>query len=409
MLSVLRISLFLALTWPSFVWAQATVLQGGPWAAGHAPVYAGDGGSQPVLMDSGGAGGGVFGEGLSELGITSRSATGAYPAASSGSGPFGTHSCMYDAPVTNSTGYHYLCFDSNANGGGMLAYGASGGAGVLPFALNVNGTTYSFPLPGTGTVVGPGSSVAGHIATWTNASGVLIGDSGIVATSLAPLVSPNFTTPVLGAATATTINKLTLTAPATGSTLTIADGKTLTVSNTLTLTGTDSSTLAIGAGGTLTTAAFTAIGTSGATIPLLSVANTWTAAQNMLSGVALGADPHLLYDVNATTIGIRIGAAGPYFNIRTVAGSNMDLNNASGGSVTFSSGGTLLATVNTAGALTLTGGLTTASSTLHTTTTALTNGAAAALGTLTNAPAAGNPTKWVPINDNGTTRYIPAW
>lgn len=39
----------------------------------------------------------------------------------------------------------------------------------------------------------------------------------------------------------------------------------------------------------------------------------------------------------------------------------------------------------------------------------LTNGAAAAAGTLTNAPAAGNPTKWVAINDNGTTRYIPAW
>lgn len=40
---------------------------------------------------------------------------------------------------------------------------------------------------------------------------------------------------------------------------------------------------------------------------------------------------------------------------------------------------------------------------------ALTNGAAAQLGTLTNAPTAGDPTKWIPINDNGTTRYIPAW
>lgn len=39
----------------------------------------------------------------------------------------------------------------------------------------------------------------------------------------------------------------------------------------------------------------------------------------------------------------------------------------------------------------------------------LTNGAAANTATLTNAPVAGNPTKWVPINDNGTTRYIPAW
>ena len=41
--------------------------------------------------------------------------------------------------------------------------------------------------------------------------------------------------------------------------------------------------------------------------------------------------------------------------------------------------------------------------------TAYTNNAAAAVGTLTNAPAAGNPTKWIPINDNGTIRNIPAW
>ena len=40
---------------------------------------------------------------------------------------------------------------------------------------------------------------------------------------------------------------------------------------------------------------------------------------------------------------------------------------------------------------------------------ALTNGAGALLGTLANSPVAGNPTKWVPINDNGTTRYIPTW
>lgn len=40
---------------------------------------------------------------------------------------------------------------------------------------------------------------------------------------------------------------------------------------------------------------------------------------------------------------------------------------------------------------------------------ALTDGAGAGAGTITNAPAAGNPTKWVAINDNGTTRYIPAW
>ena len=37
------------------------------------------------------------------------------------------------------------------------------------------------------------------------------------------------------------------------------------------------------------------------------------------------------------------------------------------------------------------------------------NGAGAQAGTMTNAPTAGNPTKWIPIDDNGTTRYIPAW
>lgn len=63
--------------------------------------------------------------------------------------------------------------------------------------------------------------------------------------------SPTLITPVLGIATATTINKVTFTAPATGSTLTIADGKTLTVSNTLTFTGTDTSSVAFGAGGTV--------------------------------------------------------------------------------------------------------------------------------------------------------------
>lgn len=40
-----------------------------------------------------------------------------------------------------------------------------------------------------------------------------------------------------------TINKLTLTAPATGATLTLADGKTVTINSTLTLVGTDSTTL----------------------------------------------------------------------------------------------------------------------------------------------------------------------
>lgn len=41
--------------------------------------------------------------------------------------------------------------------------------------------------------------------------------------------------------------------------------------------------------------------------------------------------------------------------------------------------------------------------------TSYANGAGVGAGTITTAPSAGNPTKWIPIDDNGTTRYVPAW
>ena len=63
--------------------------------------------------------------------------------------------------------------------------------------------------------------------------------------------SPTLISPTLGVASATSVNKLTITAPTTSATLTIADGKTLTSSNSLTFTGTDSSSVAFGSGGTV--------------------------------------------------------------------------------------------------------------------------------------------------------------
>lgn len=60
-------------------------------------------------------------------------------------------------------------------------------------------------------------------------------------------------------------------------------------------------------------------------------------------------------------------------------------------------------------AMTLTGALTTKSGTLVTNTQAYTDGSAGNTATLTNAPAVGNPTKWIPLVDNGITRYVPTW
>ncbi len=87
--------------------------------------------------------------------------------------------------------------------------------------------------------------------------------------------SPTLVTPTLGVATATSINKVAITAPATSATLTIANGKTLTASNTLTFAGTDGKTLTTNAnltlagtdGKTLTTnASLTLGGTDGKTL-----------------------------------------------------------------------------------------------------------------------------------------------
>jgi hypothetical protein len=41
--------------------------------------------------------------------------------------------------------------------------------------------------------------------------------------------------------------------------------------------------------------------------------------------------------------------------------------------------------------------------------TTITGGGTSNVPTLTSGPVTGNPTKWMPYDDNGTTRYIPAW
>lgn len=78
------------------------------------------------------------------------------------------------------------------------------------------------------------------------------GTTGTTTTNLVFSASPTFTgTPVLSTATATSINKVAITAPATSATLTIADGKTLTINESLTLSASSSASIAFGTGGTV--------------------------------------------------------------------------------------------------------------------------------------------------------------
>ena len=136
------------------------------------------------------------------------------------------------------------------NGTIVLTTGVSG---VLPVANG--GTGISSLGAGVATFLGTPSS-ANLAAAVTNETG-----SG----NLVFATSPTLVTPVLGVASATSINKVALTAPATGSTLTIANGKTLTANNTLTLAGTDATTMTFPA--------------SSATVAGLAIAQTFTISQ----------------------------------------------------------------------------------------------------------------------------------
>lgn len=121
--------------------------------------------------------------------------------------------------------------------------------------------------------------------------------------------------------------------------------------------------------------------------------------------VTSGATTVNLFNATATTL--NIGGAATTLSLGAATGTasiknqTITLPNATGMSVGADPGGGNLFRVG--------GALTVNSATMIATKTAFTDGAGVGAGTITNAPAAGNPTKWIPVDDNGTVRYIPAW
>jgi hypothetical protein len=86
-----------------------------------------------------------------------------------------------------------------------------------------NGT--GLPIAG---ITGLGTGVGTWLATPSSANLAAAVTDETGSGALVFATSPTFVTPILGAASATTIDKVTITAPATNAILTIADGKTLT-------------------------------------------------------------------------------------------------------------------------------------------------------------------------------------
>jgi len=139
-------------------------------------------------------------------------------------------------PVTSTlqTGWTFHIVNNST---GNLTVNSSGGNAVITV---IPGTTAMVTCIGTAaTTAADWEAGLTDFSTYTGTGNVVMA------------TSPTLTTPTLGVASATSVNKVAITAPATSATLTIADGKTLTASNTLTFTGTDSSSVAFGAGGTV--------------------------------------------------------------------------------------------------------------------------------------------------------------
>lgn len=100
-------------------------------------------------------------------------------------------------------------------------------------------------LPVATGISGLGTGIATFLATPSSANlrGAVTDETGTGALVFAS--TPTLVTPILGVATATSVNKVAITAPATSATLTVADGKTLTANSSLTLAGADSKTLTV--------------------------------------------------------------------------------------------------------------------------------------------------------------------
>jgi len=115
----------------------------------------------------------------------------------------------------------------------------------------------------SGDVVGPASATDNAVVRFDGATGKLVQNSAVTIADT--------TGDILGGS----YNKIAITAPATGATLTIADGKTLTVNNSLTLAGTDATTMTFPS--------------SSATLAGLAIAQTFTALQTFSGSSSVAA------------------------------------------------------------------------------------------------------------------------
>lgn len=353
--------------------------------------------------------------------------------------------------------YNALAFGHDSSGNGLITLDSYNGYVNKALKVRINGVTYDFPGAGNGNVVGPTPTpTANEVALWNGGLNLI----GSGAASVTAVNIGNATAPITLKSN-TTINGITGTGTALTITQTFLNPATIMASADFRVTSSGSNSGVRGGAALYTLAQDDVSVTSstkgylyGANVGIaprvarnnagvddadgLVISNSGTAsgtegifmghlgttAKDWISAVTLDvvADWGLLFGGNGSFVygidlrpaafsGAPIRLPNNKFIVARNAANSADIGLISltatdgvfigGSGIQTTVGGNLL--------ISGTGALTVNSATMITTTTSFTNGAGAQTATLTNSPSVGNPTKWIPISDNGVTRHIPAW
>lgn len=172
--------------------ASAQVFQSGGVVVSHTATWI----AKNTLQDGGFASGASkAGQGIGELLQVN-------PAQPPGSGPDGTHSCFYSAPLSQI--YSYFCIDAAALGGALIDVGGGPG-GATGLNVKINNEIYPFPGAGNGNMVGPTnpSAPVGQLVIW-NGGDTTTSPISAIFNSLNSLYFSNFSQ-LAGGTTVTTL------------------------------------------------------------------------------------------------------------------------------------------------------------------------------------------------------------